>query len=418
MIRASAPNWKWIVCGMLLLASAINYMDRQTLANASVRISREFGLTQTQYGNVEAVFGYAFAAGSLVFGWLADRASLRWLYAAVLALWSVAGIVTGFAKSYDELLWCRTLLGFFEAGHWPCAIRTTRMLLDERQRSMGNGLLQSGASLGAIITPLIMQVLMTSDPRTWRVPFLVVGGVGLLWIIPWFVLLRGNDLRAPAASREAGSDSSESFLKVIFSRRMLVVFFVIACINTTWQILRAWMPKFLQEGRGYSESQALSFNSVWFIATDVGCLAAGALAVWLARRHLSVHAARVLVFAACALLCAACVLVPWMGKGWVLLAVLSLAGAGALGVFPLYHAFTQDISASHQGKITGVAGVAAWLVPAQIQKLFGVLADRTGSFDLGLALAGFLPLLAVIPLWLFWNKAEKRGEPLMNTNEH
>jgi MFS transporter, ACS family, hexuronate transporter len=421
---------------MLLLASAINYMDRQTLANASVRISREFGLTQTQYGNVEAVFGYAFAAGSLVFGWLADRMSLRWLYAIVLTLWSVAGVVTGLVKSYDDLLICRTLLGFFEAGHWPCAIRTTRMLLDERQRSMGNGLLQSGASLGAIITPLIMQLLMTSDPATWRVPFLVVGGVGMLWVIPWFVLLRGNDLQLSPAARGRGADllrpgnvtdttkgaanqrtygdqvrapdvtPGESFATVIFSRRMLVVFFVIACINTTWQILRAWMPKFLQEGRGYSESQALTFNSVWFIATDVGCLAAGALAVWLARRHLSVHAGRVVVFAGCAVLCAACVLVPLLDKGWLLLAVLSLAGAGALGVFPLYHAFTQDISAEHQGKITGVAGVAAWLIPAQIQKLFGVLADRTGSFDLGLALAGFLPLLAVVPLWLFWHNSK------------
>ncbi|MBI4624051.1 MAG: MFS transporter [Verrucomicrobia bacterium] len=402
-----APSWKWIVCGMLLLASAINYMDRQTLANASVRISREFGLTQAQYGNVEAVFGFAFAAGSLVFGWLADRMPLRRLYAWVLALWSVAGFVTGFVKSYDELLVCRTLLGFFEAGHWPCAIRTTRLLLDERQRSMGNGLLQSGASLGAIITPLVMQALMTSELGSWRLPFIVVGGVGLLWIIPWFVLLKGNDLRPTVAGPgEAARQTGGSFAQVIFSRRMLVVFFVIACINTTWQILRAWMPKFLQEGRGYSETHALTFNSVWFMATDVGCLAAGALAVWLARRHLSVHAARVLVFAGCAVLCAACVLVPWLGKGWLLLAVLSLAGAGALGVFPLYHAFTQDISSEHQGKITGVAGVAAWLVPAQIQKLFGLLADRTGSFDPGLALAGFLPLLAVVPLWLFWEKSK------------
>ena len=392
---------------MLLLASAINYMDRQTLANASVRISREFALTQAQYGNVEAVFGYAFAAGSLVFGWLADRLPLRWLYALVLALWSVAGFVTGFVRNYDELLLCRTLLGFFEAGHWPCAIRTTRQLLDERQRSMGNGLLQSGASFGAIITPLIMRVLMTSELGSWRLPFLAVGGVGLLWIIPWLVLLRGNDFRPPRAGfGETARPSGSSFAEVIFSRRMLVVFFVIACINTTWQILRAWMPKFLQEGRGYSETHALSFNSAWFVATDAGCLAAGALAVWLARRHLSVHAARVLVFAGCAVLCAACVLVPWLGQGWLLLAVLALAGAGALGVFPLYHAFTQDISSEHQGKITGVAGVAAWLVPAQLQKLFGLLADRTGSFDLGLALAGFLPLLAVVPLWLFWEKSK------------
>jgi ACS family hexuronate transporter-like MFS transporter len=43
------PTWKWTICALLLLASAINYMDRQTLANAAVRITKEFHLTQTQY---------------------------------------------------------------------------------------------------------------------------------------------------------------------------------------------------------------------------------------------------------------------------------------------------------------------------------------------------------------------------------
>jgi ACS family hexuronate transporter-like MFS transporter len=396
-----APSWKWIICGLLLLASAINYMDRQTLANAAVRISREFGLNQQQYGNVEAVFGYAFAAGSLLFGYLADRVSVRWLYAAVLALWSVAGFATGFVRNYDELLVCRTLLGFFEAGHWPCAIRTTRALLDARQRSFGNGLLQSGASFGAILTPIVMKTLMTPELASWRVPFQVVGAVGLLWIIPWLLLLKTQDLRPVEV---ATNIASGGFSKVIFSRRMLIVLFVIVCINTTWQILRAWLPKFLQEGRGYSEAYALNFIPVWFIATDIGCLGAGALAVWLAKRHLSVHAARVLIFAACGALCAMCLLVPVLGKGWLLLTVLALAGAGALGVFPIYHAFTQDISGEHQGKITGLAGVVTWLVVGQMQNLFGKLADRTGSFDLGLALASFLPVLAVVPLWLFWNK--------------
>jgi len=68
---------------MLLLASAINYMDRQTLANAAVRISTQFNLNQEQYGNIEMVFGWAFAAGSLLFGMLADRVAIRWLYPAV-----------------------------------------------------------------------------------------------------------------------------------------------------------------------------------------------------------------------------------------------------------------------------------------------------------------------------------------------
>lgn len=402
-------TWKWTICGLLLLASAINYMDRQTLANASVRITKEFQLTQERYGNIEAVFAYAFAAGSIVFGWLADRFSVRWLYAGVLTMWSIAGLAAGFVRNEQELLWCRMLLGFFEAGHWPCGIRTTRALLDARSRSMGNSVLQSGTSVGAIITPLIMSGLMTSELGSWRVAFQVVGASGFIWLLLWFALVRKSDLPAPDRARQAESTGDDPGIwKLIFSRRMLVVFFVIASINTTWQILRAWLPKILQEGRGYSEEHTLYFTSVWYLATDVGCLGAGALAVWLGRRKLSVHAARLVVFAGCGALCASCALTPLLDKGWVLLAVMLLAGAGALGVFPLYHAFTQDISGRHQGKITGIAGVVAWVLPAQAQKFFGALADRTHSFDQGLVLAAFLPLIAALPLWWFWEDKSDR----------
>ena len=183
---------------------------------------------------------------------------------------------------------------------------------------------------------------------------------------------------------------------------MLVVFVVIACINTTWQILRAWLPKILQEGRGWSETAALYFNSAWFAATDVGCLGAGVLAVWLARRGPSVDRARLIVFGGCAALCALIALAPWLGTRWLLSAVLMIAGAGALGLFPIYHAFTQDISGRHQGRITGIAGVAAWLAPAPAQRLFGFVADRTGSFDAGLVMAAFLPIIAWLTLALGW----------------
>ena len=81
------------------------------------------------------------------------------------------------------------------------------------------------------------------------------------------------------------------------------------------------------------------------------------------------------------------------------MAVLLAIAAGALGVFPLYHTFTQDLSEHHQGKITGAAGVAAWILPAQAQLLFGLSADRLGTMDPGLVAAGFLPLLALPPLW-------------------
>jgi ACS family hexuronate transporter-like MFS transporter len=388
---------------MLLLASAINYMDRQTLSGLSVRITEEFAMTKTQYGQVEAAFGYAFAAGSVVFGWMADRFAVHRVYAAVLALWSLAGMATGWAQDYSGLLILRGLLGFFEAGHWPCAVRITRALLDERQRSMGNGLLQSGATFGAIITPLVLPLLLGAGSvgvaGAWRPPFFWLGGVGLLWLIPWFLMVRSGDLRSGAESVAAAGPSATPFLKVLFSGRMLAVILVVACINTTWQVLRAWLPMFLQKGRGYTETETLYFNSAFFAAADVGCLAAGALAVALARRGSTPSGARFLVFFGCALLCCGTVAVPWLGRGPWLMAVLLAIAAGALGVFPLYHTFTQDLSEHHQGKITGAAGVAAWILPAKAQLLFGLSADRFGTMDPGLVAAGLLPLLALPPLW-------------------
>jgi ACS family hexuronate transporter-like MFS transporter len=403
---------KWTICGLLLLASAINYMDRQTLANAAVRITREFQLTQEQYGNIEAVFAYAFAAGSVVFGWLADRFSVRWLYAAVLTMWSLAGLATGFVHNERELLFCRMLLGFFESGHWPCGIRTTRALLAARERSLGNGVLQSGTSIGAIIAPLIMRGLLTPELGSWRFTFQAIGAMGFAWLLLWFLLVRKADLPPPAHAPAAEERDGHDLWRIIFSRRMLVLFFVIASINTTWQILRAWLPKILQEGRGYPEVETLYFTSIWYIATDVGCLGAGALAVWLGRHRLSVSGGRLVAFVCCGLLCASCALTPFLPKGWALLAVLLLSGAGALGVFPIYHAFTQDLSARHQGKITGFAGVVAWVIPAEAQKFFGALADRTHSFDTGLMLAAFLPIIAALPLWWCWSK-----EPTFATDE-
>lgn len=407
--------WKWWICGLLLCASTINYMDRVTLSTVATRITREFGLAQEQYGDIEAGFGLAFAAGSLFFGILADRFPVRWVYPAALLLWSLTGALTGFARDYPGLLLCRVALGFFEGGHWPCAIKTTRALLQPRDRSMGNSVLQSGTSLGAIATPLVMRLLLTEEPGSWRGAFQVIGGVGLLWIVAWFLLVRRTDLALPEAATAAptgaeGAPAPDSLWSAVFSRRMAVVVVVIAFINIWWQLLRAWLPKILQEGRGFAEGEVLGFLPFFYAATDVGVIGAGALTLWLHRRAFSVHQARVTAFALCAALSGLAVVAAYAARGWMLLALLLVIGAGALGVFPIYHALTQDFPARHQGTVSGLGGVAAWAL-SPVQKYYGRLVDRTGSFDLGFAVGGCLPLLALLALWWFWPRTPETREP-------
>jgi ACS family hexuronate transporter-like MFS transporter len=402
----SSSAWKWWICGLLLLASAINYMDRQTLANAAVRITHELELNEEQYGNLELAFGWAFAAGALVFGVLADRVPVRWLYPAVLAAWSTMGILSGLARNYEEMLLARLFLGLFEAGHWPCALKTTQRLLTRSERTLGNSVLQSGASVGAIITPLIMAAMLTPATGSWRPAFVITGAVGYFWVIAWLVLTSREPPASPVeTTSEVGAKSAEpavSFASIVFTRRFFVLVVMVVAINSCWQLLRVWLPKFLQQGRGYSENEALFFNSAYFIATDVGCIAAGAATVMLHRRGMTVHGSRSLVFLVCALLTTLTVTIFWLPAGWLLLGVLLIVAMGALGVFPCYYSFTQELTVTHQGKIAGLLGTLAWGLSSPLHRYFGRYIDSTGSFDLGLALAGCAPILAWLVMLVLW----------------
>ncbi|WP_164100801.1 MFS transporter [Candidatus Laterigemmans baculatus] len=413
--------WQWWVAGLLLLATMINYMDRQTLSNLAVRITQQFDLSNEQYGDMEFVFGIAFAVGSLFFGIIADRVPVRLLYPAILVAWSAVGFATGLARGYTSLLVCRCLLGFFEAGHWPCALIVTQAVMSRGNRVMGNSILQSGASLGAILTPIVIRLMIgdSTEPDAWRTPFFVIGGIGVAWAFVWLAVIRRGDLQRqdsaePAASQnEASSRSSEPhdsdrhapgrwIWTLLTDRRFWALTCMVIAINTSWQLIRAWLPKFLQEGRGYSEAEALYFNSTYFIFTDVGCIAAGVVAMWLVRRGLRVHTSRVLVYLGCSLLAGLTTLAAVLPQGWPLLATLLCVAAGTLGVFPCYYSFTQEVSVTHMGRLTGMLSFIGWLASSPTQKLFGYVVDQTGSYDFNLAILGWSPLLGLILFLVLW----------------
>lgn len=392
----------WSVCFVLLLASSINYMDRQTLSNVSVRIKNEFSLSNEKYGQIEFAFGVAFAAGAAIFGFAADRFSIRWLYPVVLLAWSIMGFLTGWATSFVDLLWCRLLLGLFEAGHWPCAIKTTQQLLPSDRRTLGNSVLQSGTAIGAIVTPVIIRAMLTDDPGSWRLPFQIIGGIGVFWIVLWLFVVRGVNL-SPAPRKSSHEVSlADSLAGALSDRRLWIVLVLVVSINTTWHLLRVWIPMFLQEGRGYSEDTMLIFMFWYNIFTDVGCLGAGAATLVLSYLGWSAQGSRVAVFSVCALLTGLAVLVPWLPQGPLLLGVLLAVAMGSLGLFPCYYAFSQELSAEHTGKITGLLGTVAWLVTSSLHPLFGRWTDLTGSFDHVLIVAGLSTLPAALLLLLAW----------------
>jgi ACS family hexuronate transporter-like MFS transporter len=416
--------WKWWVCGVLLLATFLNYMDRQALAVTLPELKATYNLHEARIGTLEMCFGLAFAAGSLLFGWLADRVGPWGLYPVVLVGWSAAGVATGFAGdarltalleapgdepgqgTYLWLLGCRTLLGLFEAGHWPCALIAARRVLSPADRPLGNGILQSGASLGAILIPLYV-LLVKRLGGGWETVFWSVGVGGLLWVPLWLALVRPRDLAAdpePAPDAPAAPELPPG----VFACRLVVLGVIVSCLTVSWQFLRAWLVLFLRDFHNYSEEAAAFVTSGYFIAADVGCILVGFVVMRLVKGGVGLHAARVWAFALFAGLSAAAAAVPWLGSGGLMVAGLMVAGAGILGLHPLYYALSQELPAKRMGVFSGGLAAGGWVVSAVNQKTIGETIKASHSYDVGLVIAGLAPLLGLLVLAALW-RGERRG---------
>jgi ACS family hexuronate transporter-like MFS transporter len=444
---------------LLLGATMLMYMDRLTLSQLATTIRAEYSLSNEQYGRLEFGFGFAFAAGALFFGYVVDRIGPRWLYPAVVIGWSCAGVASAYAQmigswflpdpepspfaiiaastaglmasplgdgsflsataaypgrtpigdqTYLGFMLCRIALGFFEAGHWPCALVTTQVILERGDRSLGNSILQSGAALGSVLTPPIVLGLYTDELGGWRLPFVAIGCIGMVWVFPWLSMIRPGELDRKSADPATPSEPDAGPTRSTADgwRIFAVLVVIVITINLTWQYFRVWLPMYLEQSRGYTKVQVGWFISAYYISTDVGCIAVGIAVKRLISSGWEVHSARVVTFSACAALTLCAVAVAYLPTGPVLLIMLLIVGAGSLGLYPNYYSFAQEISKTHQGKISGVLGTIAWIGSSSLQPLIGRNIDETKSYVAGIVLAGLAPLLACAALWILWPRRE------------
>ncbi len=362
------PSWYRVVCGVLLLATFLNYADRFAFTQNALRIQETLEIGEKEYGELAGYFGLGFAFGGLLFGVLADWINVRYLYPAVLLVWSLASISSGLVTDFAGMGVSRFILGLFEAGHWPCALRTTQRVFRPDQRTWANSLLQSGASLGAVATPLVILALFRWDPDRWRLVFFIMGGLGLPWAVAWLWTVSNADLRRPVIQTdESGVGLGEQqtlqevpFYRLFLTRRWWVLLVVVICINTLWHYVRVWMPILLEKDHQYSEEFVQAFTSVYYAATFCGSLAAGWLTLHLIGRAWNVHRARLAVYFLFAVLASMSIPAAFAPSGPLLLGLLLLVAFGSLGLFPIYYSLNQELSARNQGKVGGSLAFATW----------------------------------------------------------
>ena len=406
-----------VVCGILLTATLINYACRMTFNQNKPQIEEAFQIKDKLYGEVEAYFGLGFACGGLLFGVLSDFVKVRWLYPAVVLAWAAAGASSAWVDSVFGLEVSRFLLGLFEAGHWPCALRTTQRLFKPAQRSWGNSLLQSGAALGAILTPLLIAAVHRRDPTQWRATFLITGLLAVPWVIVWWLTVSDADLQRPViATDERASGVGEertlrehgSWWELLTSARWWVLIVITISINTTWQFIRVWLPGTLEQQKGYDHEFTQYFMSAYYGATFLGSLGAGWLVSRLAQGGVNVHRARVAIFLGCSLLVLWAVPTAFFEPGWLYLGSWLVIGVGGLGMFPIYYSLNQELSAKRQGRVSGLLSFTSWLMQFFVNRRVGrAFESAPDSQPYFFGAIGVLPLLACLVLIAFWGRRDE-----------
>lgn len=414
--KGKIPGWKWAVVWLMFLATLINYMDRQTVGLTSSHVMKEFNLDEKGYGVLESWFGISFAVLQFPAGILADRLSLRWLYAIALLVWSAAGFSTGHATTFTALAVCRLVLGIGESFNWPCAVAVIRRLIPRESRSVANGIFHAGASIGAAITPVIVTGILAYG-YSWRVAFQVTGSFGLVWAIVWFWCIRGDRAKEVSHSEEEKDSDEESvpFLHIFFYRQFWITLAVGIAINITWHVYRVWLPRLLENekiGLNYPEKRSRWIQTGFYVFADLGCMLAGYMARRLSRSGYSVERSRALVMLGTSMLCMLSVFVPYAHDPYIFVPLVFLVGAGAMGGFAGFYTLSQEISPKHTGKCLGLIGGIVWFVLSPLHTFIGALVMQYQTFIPVFVAVAFIPMIGSI-LCLFWKENQTKVEPLI-----
>ena len=384
----SPQNW-WI-CGLLFLATVLNYVDRQVLALTAEKVIAEFSLTKEAFGEVISAFRYSYGAVQIAGGWLVDKYGPRVVYPLAVGLWSLAGILTATANSVRMLSGFRFLLGVGEAFNWPSALKVTHRLLPPRDRPLANGIFNSGAAAGAMLAPVI--VTATSVFLGWRAAFVVTGSLGSLWIVGWLWYTRKLSTLL-AGSVVSMRDIFRVMVRIVTRRNFWMLAFAAVLVNGVNFFLADWIPLYLKTERGFSFAAGNALSFVVYGSLEVGNITVGLFVRKLIALGLSGQSARNYSLLVSCVLMSSGTIVGLTRSAFGAIVCLLFVAIGVASFLVIYHTLVQDLEPSYVGTSSGLLGGLGNMAYGYLSPHIGRLSDLNET-ALVFLLVGLLPWLA------------------------
>lgn len=301
-------NYRWWIAVLLALVAAVNYLDRQNFPLVYTEIKSTISISDTQYGLLSSLFLLTYGTMYAVGGRIVDVVGSKIGFAVFVVWWSISNILHSFVSSVLGLGICRFLLGAGEGGSFPAAAKVISEWFPKKERSTAFGIFNTGSSLGAIIAPLLI-FLIVDACGSWKWTFIIFGAVGLLWVVAWMKMfdlpsrsgcitaeekkmLSRESITSEGMNEKENTKRGISWLSFFKIRELWGLLVIKLLTDSAWFFFIFWLPKYLNDVRGLDIGGIGLYAGIPYVFAAVGSSIGGWSSSYLLKKNISLDVSR------------------------------------------------------------------------------------------------------------------------------
>jgi ACS family hexuronate transporter-like MFS transporter len=417
---------RWWLCGLLFVATALSFLDRQVLSVVAPVVTEEFRMGNTDYSYVTTAFMLSYAVMFFLSGRLMDLLGTRIGMALSVGVWSLASALHATAQNALHLGVFRFLLGAGEGGCFPGATKGATEWFPPRERAFAIGIAIGGAALGGVLAPPLTVCLVRGVG--WRGAFLATGLLGMTWLALWWLFYHTPatspfvtaEERAYVEARSLDSvrdgmarppeAAPPSLLTLLARKEVWGLSLVRFLVDPVFYFYMFWIPKYLSQERGVSLEEIGQLTWIPFLALGLSNIAGGWVSDKLTAAGISSNKARKTVMAAAALLTVSSSSAAFAGS--------TAAAVGIMSLLMFAHGFwitnyvtliSEIFPKNAVATVMGLAGMVGTVGGMLANTTIGFVADRFSFLPIWIASGCMYPLaLGVLLLTIPYVKESER----------
>ena len=374
---------RWGIVGLLSLGAIIAFCSRTNISAALAYkpFVEHFQLSNIDRGLLNSAFFWSYMLLQIPTGWIVDRYGVKIPYAISFVVWCLASAATGLTRSVSELATLRVITGAGEAIVTPASFRWMRQHFTENQSGLAVGVYMLGTKIGpAIGAPLAAWLITLYD---WHLMFLIVGLAGLVWLVPWLLMVKNDRPTAAAIGAEKTRAATLPLRNILSSPVVWGSIIINFCYNYFVFYCMTWMPAYFVEQRHVSLTKMGLFSFFSFAGIAIVALLAGLAADMIIKRGgNAVFVRKAFVIGGFAIACTELIGVQSSSvQGALFWAIVSLSGLGLTTANSLALCRMTLIPRQAVGLVTGIQNVSTSLAGIVGPILSGWLLEVSGGYQ-------------------------------------